>query len=339
MSDSNFTADTRQSADGDRTGGAPRSSDDAARPSGLTALVTGGAGFVGSHLARALAEENDVRVLDDLSTGDPSRVPAGAELVRGDVRDRGVLARAMADVDVVFHQAALLTVERSVTAPTESQAVNAAATLDLLEVARNVGARVVVASSAAVYGHPESVPVVESARKEPTSPYGVDKLTIDHYARLYADLYDLETVALRYFNVYGPGHSGGDYSGVIDVFAEQAREGKDVTVHGDGSQTRDFVHVSDVVEANLRAATTDHVGEAFNVGTGRSVTIQELAELVIEATDSTSEIVNTDPRPGDIHRSRADVSKAHDRLGFSATTRVEEGIRSLVGAEPTPPAD
>lgn len=310
-----------------------------ARPRGLTVLVTGGAGFVGSHLAAALAEDNDVRVIDDLSTGDRSLVPEGAEFLRGDVRDRGLLARAMAGVDVVFHEAAVVGVERSVAAPRESQSVNVAATLDLLEVARNVGARVVVASSAAIYGHPESVPVSESAPKEPTSPYGVDKLAVDHYARLYADLYDLPTVALRYFNVYGPGHSGGSYSGVIDVFAEQARAGDDVTVHGDGSQTRDFVHVSDVVAANLLAATTEHVGEAFNVGTGRSVTISELAELVRTATGSSSEVVHTDPRPGDVDRSRADVATARDRLGFSATTSVEEGVRSLLGAEPAPATD
>ena len=330
-------SDSPTSFDSSRIGHAPRPGDSASRPTGLTVLVTGGAGFVGSHLATALSSGNDVRVLDDLSTGDSSRVPEDVALIRGDVRDRGVLARAMAGVDVVFHEAAMVSVERSVEAPRESQAINAAATLDLLEVARNVGARVVVASSAAVYGHPESVPVSEEAAKAPTSPYGIDKLTIDHSARLYADLYDLETVALRYFNVYGPGHSGGSYSGVIDVFAEQARAGRDVTVHGDGSQTRDFVHVSDVVEANLRAATTEHVGEAFNVGTGRSVTIAELAELVREATGSSSEIVHTEPRPGDIDRSRADVSKAGELLGFEASTPVEEGIRSLVGVDRTSP--
>ena len=307
-------------------------------PRGRTALVTGGAGFIGSHLAEALVPDNDVRVLDDLSTGDPSRVPDGARLIRGDVRDRGVLARAMADVDLVFHQAAMVSVERSVEVPTESQGINAAATLDLLEVARNVGARVVIASSAAIYGHPGSVPVDETEPKEPASPYGVDKLAADHYARLYDDLYGLPTVALRYFNVYGPGHSGGSYSGVIDVFTEQARAGRPITVHGDGGQTRDFVHVSDVVEANLLAATTDHVGEAFNVGTGRSVTIRELAELVRAATGSDSEIVHTDPRAGDVERSRADVSKARDRLGFSPSTDVEDGIRTLVGpGTPSPP--
>ena len=306
-------------------------------PRGRTVLVTGGAGFIGSHVAEALVPDNDVRVLDDLSTGDPSRVPDGARMIRGDVRDRGVLARAMSDVDVVFHQAAMVSVERSVEDPTESQGINAAATLDLLEVARNVGARVVIASSAAIYGHPDSVPVDESEPKEPASPYGVDKLAADHYARLYADLYGLPTVALRYFNVYGSGHSGGSYSGVIDVFTEQARAGRPITVHGDGSQTRDFVHVSDVVAANLLAATTDHVGEAFNVGTGRSVTIRELAELVRAAVGSDSEIVHTDPRAGDVDRSRADVSKARDRLGFSPTTDVEEGIRSLVGPESPPP--
>lgn len=296
-------------------------------------LVTGGAGFIGSHLVEALLPENEVRVLDDLSSGDASRVPGAAELVRADVRDRDRLARAMADVDVVFHEAAQVSVERSVAAPRESHSVNVTGTLGLLEAARAVGARVVLASSAAVYGPPEAVPVDESAPKEPTSPYGVEKLAADHYARLYADLYDLPTVVLRYFNVYGPGHSGGAYSGVIDVFTEQARAGEDLTVHGDGSQTRDFVHVSDVVRANLRAATTDAVGEAFNVGTGRSVTIRELAELVRDGLGSPSDVVHTDPRQGDIDRSRAAVSKARQRLGFSASVDVESGIRALLSGQ------
>lgn len=299
-------------------------------PTGLTTLVTGGAGFIGSHIAEALLPRNEVRVVDDLSTGKRERVPDGARFIEGDVRDRDLLAQAISDVDVVFHQAALVSVDRSVSTPGECQSINAVGTLRLLEAARAENARVVVASSAAIYGVPDSVPVEETDSKAPTSPYGVDKLAADHYTRLFASLYDLPTVALRYFNVYGSGHSGGDYSGVIDVFAEQARSNRSITVHGDGSQTRDFVHVSDVVRANLLAATTEHVGEAFNVGTGRTVTIRALAELIRDSTSSSSKIVHTDPRSGDIDRSRADPSKARKQLGFEADIDIEAGLDSLL---------
>ena len=298
--------------------------------SGRTVLVTGGAGFIGSHLADALVGGNTVWVLDDLSTGDRSNVPEKAQVIRGDIRDPDVLARAMAGVDVVFHEAAMVSVERSIEEPWESHSTNAAATLDVLEAARDVDARVVLASSAAVYGQPETVPVQESAPKDPTSPYGIDKLTADSYARLYAKLYDLPTVVLRYFNVYGPRQTGGDYSGVISVFLEQARNGRDLTVQGDGTQTRDFVHVSDVVRANLKAATTDSVGEAFNVATGQSVTIRELAERVRTVTDATSDIVHTDPRPGDVERSSADISKARTELGYEPAVDLDEGLSSMV---------
>jgi len=162
------------------------------------------------------------------------------------------------------------------------------ATLSILEAARREDARVVVASSVAIYGDPVDVPIHEEDAKAPTSPYGVDKLAIDHYVRLYNDLYGLETVALRYFNVYGPRQSAGEYSGVVSTFLEQARSGQPITVEGEGDQTRDFVHVSDVVRANLAAAATDNVGRAYNVGTGDSITILGLAELIRDVTGSAS---------------------------------------------------
>jgi UDP-glucose 4-epimerase len=294
-----------------------------------TVLVTGGAGFIGSHLTDALVADHEVRVLDDYSTGKRARVPDAARAIEGDVTDPATVARAMHGVDVVFHQAANVSVERSIEAPRESRRSNVDGTLTVLDRARDEDARVVLASSAAIYGHPSSVPVEESAPKTPASPYGLEKLTADHYARLYQELYGIETVALRYFNVYGPRHGGGEYSGVIDVFLEQARANDPITVHGDGDQTRDFVHVRDVVQANLRAATTPHVGEAFNVGTGRSVSIRGLAELVCDVTDSESEIRHTEPRAGDIERSRADISKVRARMGYRPTVRLRDGIAAL----------
>ncbi|MFC7080013.1 NAD-dependent epimerase/dehydratase family protein [Halorussus caseinilyticus] len=303
-------------------------SDASADLSDRTVLITGGAGFVGSHLAEALVADNEVRVLDDLSGGVREHVPAGADLVEGDVCDSETVAEAMDGADLVFHEAALVSVEKSVESPPESNRINAAATVNLLEQARDEDARVVLASSAAVYGHPESVPVSEGDSKDPTSPYGIDKLALDHYARRYHDLYGLETVPLRYFNVYGP-RQNPEYSAVVNVFFRQAADGGPVTVEGDGEQTRDFVHVRDVVRANLLAATTDRVGEPFNVGTGHSVTVRDLAETVVEVTDSDAEITHVDPRPGDIRHSEADISKARSELGYEPAVSLETGLREL----------
>lgn len=296
-----------------------------------TVLVTGGAGFVGHHLVAALVPDNDVRVLDHSISANEDRLPQSVERIGGDVRDEPTLDAAVDGVDVVFHQAAMVSVAESIERPRACNEINVSATVSLLERARREDARVVTASSAAIYGDPEGVPVAETASKRPRSPYGTSKLALDHYTRQYAALYDLPAVALRYFNVYGPGHGGGDYSGVIAAFREQARAGGPITVDGDGEQTRDFVHVSDVVRANLLAATTDHTGEAFNVGTGDSVTIGRLAELVADRAAEPVEIVHTDPRPGDVRHSRADVEKAASKLGYRPTVSLADGLESLDG--------
>jgi len=295
---------------------------------GASVLVTGGAGFIGTHVVDALRSTADVTVLDDGSSGDLDAVPDGVACIEADVRDQAAVRAAVAEADVVVHLAAVVSVDESVADPPRSHAVTVDGTLHVLEAARDADARVVLASSAAVYGDPETVPIAEDHRQDPRSPYGLDKLAADRYARLYHDLYGVETVVLRPFNVYGPGQSA-EYAGVISVFLEQARAGDPITVHGEGTQTRDFVHVEDVVDAVLLAATTDAVGEAFNVGTGASVTINELAALVRDVTGAESEIVHTDPRPGDIERSEAALTKATERLGFRPRVDLRTGLESL----------
>jgi UDP-glucose 4-epimerase len=267
---------------------------------GETVLVTGGAGFVGSHLADALVGECEVRVFDDLSSGDPRNVPAGATIREGDVRDGAALRAAMADVDVVFHEAGMVSVPGSVDAPRECMAVNVQGTVQVLEAAREQGARVVVASSAAVYGHPESVPVPETATKRPTSPYGTSKLAADHLARQYDELHDLPTVALRYFNVFGPRQTADDYSGVVSTFLERAMAGD-----------------------------PDRTGRSYNVGTGRATSVNELAATVRRLARTDPPIVHTDAQPGDIRHSRADLERTRRELGFAPTVDLEAGLRSL----------
>lgn len=295
----------------------------------MDVLVTGGAGFIGNHLTNELTKNNTVHVLDSLRTSTADNLPDAVEFHHEDVRDSTTLANLAEQVDVIFHQAALVSVDESIDHPQESHSINVEGTLSVLEAARKHDTRVVLASSAAIYGHPETIPISEEHPKEPTSPYGLDKLTADQYARLYHELYGLDTVALRYFNVYGPRQTG-DYAGVISVFLEQALNDDPITVHGDGDQTRDFVHVDDIVQANLDAARTDNVGEAYNIGTGESHTIRELAELVQELTDTNSEIVHTDAREGDIDQSQANVSKASELIGYEPTVSFSEGLERTV---------
>jgi UDP-glucose 4-epimerase len=299
---------------------------------GQSVVITGGAGFIGSHLADRLAEICDVTVLDNLSAGRRDQVPAEAELVRADIRDAERLEDVITGADVVFHQAALVSVNQSIERPVESHEINLDATLHLLECAADANARVVLASSTAIYGEPATLPVTEPQPKSPSSPYGLDKLAVDNYARLYSELYGLETVALRYFNVYGPRQRGGQYGGVISIFIDQALSGGPITVHGDGTQTRDFVHVRDVVDANVRAAQAAVSGEAFNIGTGTETSIMELAETVRTAVGTDVDITHEAARPGDIERSRADISKATRDLGFSPSVPLQEGIERVVTA-------
>lgn len=299
-------------------------------PTNQTILVTGGAGFIGSHLVDSLVSDNRVRVIDNFSTGSQNNINPEAEVIEADLRNEDATANALENVDLVFHQAAQVSVTRSIERPEESFSNNLAATLNILEQARNKDFRVVLASSCAIYGDPKETPISESDKKDPQSPYGLEKLTVDRYARLYHEIYNTETVALRYFNVYGPRQSGGDYSGVISIFKQQAENDQSLTVEGDGKQTRDFVHVDDVVRANLLAAETDYVGAAYNVGTGSTVTIRKLAEQIKNISGSNSDIRHVEQREGDIRQSQADIERIQDQLGFEPTISLAEGLRSLI---------
>ncbi|WP_254538851.1 NAD-dependent epimerase/dehydratase family protein [Halomarina litorea] len=293
---------------------------------GRTVLVTGGAGFIGSHLVEALAADCEVRVVDDLSRGRREYLHPDATFIEGSLCDGDTLARAMGGVDVVFHLAA----SGAADTPADGPCALDRATLDLFERAREEDARVVVASSTAVYGDPEALPVCEEAPLSPLSAYGAEKCAVDCAARRYYERYGLETVVLRYFNVYGPRQACAEYSSVITTFLEQACAGQPLTVAGDGSQVRDFVHVSDVVAATLLAATTDAVGEAFNVGTGRSTTLLDLARLVCDLTGAPGDLLSVSDGTDDVTASRADISKARDRLGYAPTVGLTAGLTDLV---------
>lgn len=297
---------------------------------GYSTLVTGGAGFIGSHLAHTLAEDTELVVLDDLSTGDPANIPNQARSVTGNVSERSIVSNADIDADIIFHQAGLVSVAQSIKTPYESHTTNATGTVNILDAARQNSSRVVFASSAAIYGNPDYLPIDEHHPFDPASPYGLDKLTADYYTRLYSNFYDLETVCLRYFNVFGPGQTGGDYAGVISIFIKQALSGADITIHGSGEQTRDFVYVDDIVQANIAAAQTQHVGEAYNIGSGEPTSIRELAEIIQDLTDTDSDIVHIESREGDIDHSTADISKAKEYIDYQPKVSLKERLKQTI---------
>ena len=303
-----------------------------------TDLVTGGCGFIGSHLVEALvAQGSAVRVLDNLSSGRRANLDAvrdRVEIVEGDVRDADAVRRAMRGVRHVYHEAALVSVPASIERPAENHAINLTGTVNVLEAAREAGvARLVFASSASVYGDAPELPARESATAAPASPYALAKAAGEAYLRLYAAVYGLETVSLRYFNVYGPRQDPGSmYSGVIARFCEAVRRGEPPTVFGDGRQTRDFVFVADVVEANLRAARTPGLGrgEVMNVGTGTRVSLLDLLETLGALTGRPLAPAWEAPRRGDARDSVADPARMADRLGYVARTALRDGLAALL---------
>ncbi|MHC4493083.1 MAG: SDR family oxidoreductase [Planctomycetota bacterium] len=301
------------------------------------ALVTGGAGFIGSHLVeRLVADGWSVRVLDDFSSGREEHlvhVAGKVDVVRGDVRDARAVEAAVRGAEVVFHQAAIPSVPLSIAEPIRTQAVNVEGTLRVLEAARCAGTRrVVYAASCAVYGDAPELPKRETLPPHPLSPYALQKYTGEVYCRLYAELRGLETVALRYFNVYGPRQDpAGDYAAVIPRFITACLAGAAPHVYGDGEQTRDFVMVDDVVRANLLAADAARASDAVcNVASGRRTRLNELLDLARTHTGAEVEARYDPPRPGDVRDSVACLDRARDLLGYAPAVDLDEGLRRTV---------
>lgn len=301
-------------------------------------VVTGGAGFIGSHVTEALlAEGHDVVIVDDLSTGKEENVPVGAQLVKADIREREKLTPIFKGADGVFHLAAIAALQHSIEHPIDTNGVNIIGTLNVLLSARDAGVRrVVVTSSCAVYGNAGDNVKREDASVSPASPYGLEKYAGEHYARLAAELYGLQTAVLRYFNVYGPRMAAtGGYASVIKNLLTKCEAGEPLQITGDGEQTRDFIHVSDVARANLLAVKSDHVGkgEVINVGSGVSTSINRVAELIVGAPiadlKAQSKVIYIPDRPGEIRLIAADTTKAKQLLDWSPQVSLEEGIKTL----------
>lgn len=305
-------------------------------------LVTGGAGFIGSHLAQALLERGDtVRILDNFSTGKRENVEAlkrlfggdRLEVLEGDIRDASRVGEAVRGVEVVFHSAAFVSVPRSMDEPQECFDVNVGGTSLLFEAARAAGVRrAVIASSAAVYGEPDALPLVEEAPLQPKSPYALSKRVNEMYAELFTNSFGFEVVALRYFNVYGPRQRPDSmYAAAIPIFARRLLDGKPVTVFGDGGQTRDLINIRDVVRANLIASEgADAPGKVFNVCTGIETRLLDLIEVLYDLFPSAPAPEFTAPRPGDIYRSVGSPQKALDVIGFKAQVPLEDGLKEVV---------
>ena len=302
----------------------------------MRALVTGGAGFIGSHIVEELLKRGDaVRVLDNFSSGKRQNLETlhgELDILEGDLRDPRAIRSAVRGVDLVFHLAAFVSVPQSMQDPETCFAVNVGGTVTLLEAARQAGVRkVVISSSTAVYGNPANFPTTEDAPLQPLSPYALSKQVNELYARLYTRTLNLPVTALRYFNVYGPRQRpDSDYAAAIPIFIRKLLAGEPLTIYGDGKQSRDFIFVKDVVQANLLAASAEAAGEAYNICTGRETSLLDLMEELSELSPHQPEVRFEAPRPGDVFRSVGNPAGAAASLGFQARTSLAEGLSQTV---------
>lgn len=299
-------------------------------------VITGGAGFIGSNLAYRLASENQIIVIDDLSTGyqlniqdliDKNQI----EFIKGSITNLYQLMDLFKDVDYVFHQGAIPSVPRSITDPISSNHANIDGTLNVLVAAKENGVKkVIFASSSSVYGESPTLPKKESMKPDPLSPYAVCKLAAEYYCNVFTTAYDLKTVSLRYFNVYGPRQDPtGDYAAVVPKFIGKILNDESPIVYGDGEQTRDFTYVDDAVQANINAAESPTCG-IFNVSGGKRITINTLAKMIMGKIGKNIEITHTDPRPGDIMHSLADISKAKNQFNYKPEVNLETGLKETI---------
>lgn len=304
-----------------------------------TYLVTGGAGFIGSNIVKELLQRGEkVRVLDNFSTGKRENLLAfngnpNLEVIEGDLRSFHIVRDAVRGCDYVLHQGALPSVPRSIKDPITSNEVNINGTLNILEAAREFGVkRVVFASSSSVYGNSEVLPKVETMPVAPLSPYAMTKYAGERYCQIYYRLYGLETVALRYFNVFGPNQDPtSQYSAVIPKFIKLMKEGKRPVIYGDGTQSRDFTYVTNNVEANILACTTPGIaGEVFNIACGERYTLLDLVEAINQILGTHIEPIFQPERPGDVKHSLAGIEKAKESMHFHVITTFIDGLKKLI---------
>ena len=297
-------------------------------------LITGGAGFIGSNIVRHLIKEgNSVTVLDNFMSGYRSNLDAfpTVRIIEGDIRDKTAVEVAMKGAEVVFHLAASVGNKRSIDHPISDAEINVLGTIQVLEAARKEGVRkIVVSSSAGIFGELKTMPIKEDHPIEPDSPYGCTKLCEEKLCLAYAKLYAIEAVALRYFNVYGPNQRFDAYGNVIPIFVFRMLRNEPLLIYGDGEQTRDFVHVDDVVQANIKAADSIGVSGAFNIASGTRVTINRLVEMITKDNPNSIEIEHGPERPGDVRHSLADLTLAHQRINYTPSVDLESGIVEYV---------
>lgn len=302
-------------------------------------LVTGGAGFIGSNIVKELLERGQrVRVLDNFATGKREnlfvfRGNGNFELIEGDLRSFHTVRIAVKSMDYILHQGALPSVPRSIHDPLTTNDVNILGTLNILEAAKEFGVkRVIYASSSSIYGDSDSLPKTEDMPVNPLSPYALSKYTAERYCTIFSKIYGLETVCLRYFNVFGPNQDPtSQYSAVIPKFIRLVNEGERPTIYGDGTQSRDFTHVSNIVSANLLACTADGaVGQVFNIACGERYYLLQLVETINRILGTRVEPVFAAERPGDVKHSFADIARAKEKLGFKVVTRFEAGLSELI---------
>ena len=300
----------------------------------MKTLVTGGAGFIGSNLVYQLLQDgHEVTVLDNLLSGYHSNISAlpAVRFIEGDIRDEGAVDEAIKGADVVFHLAASVGNKRSIDHPILDAEINVIGTLKVLEAARKIGVRKLVASSSAgIFGELKTLPIKEDHPIEPDSPYGSTKLCMEKECLSYSKLYDLEVICLRYFNVFGPNQRFDAYGNVIPIFVFKMLRGEPLTIFGDGNQTRYFINVRDVVQANIKAALNVGVSGAFNLGCGNRITINRLVEMLTKVSGIKPRVIHGSPRAGDVRDSLADVSAAHQAFGFHPQVDFEEGLKKYM---------